>query len=319
MLPLIDGLTPLDPASDAADVAAIKQLATSQLNNLVGEFGYLGGPRVMRVHQYLQMLLGINLSLTLSGTDSLTVTSQPPPPDSPIASVPRPPTPWTNPDFVLGSLGDLRDELGLSETLPPSYVNTIADEQNVTNFRIIVDYANSLLNVWQNNIQFFISSQTPFLGTQLVVISRQLGVVSETVDEVRFVLDSVFVGPAQRETLQLSFSTLTNLANNPQIAQLPPIYLEDLLLWMQNFVGPEAQDLIRTAGKLGLGQDFVQMVQQLYYQAGGLYLYVQDTPQAGTAIATDRVQQSIDKLCNQLQDLYNFAQSVSTTYIAPRP
>jgi hypothetical protein len=321
MLPLIDGLTPLDPASDVADVDAIKQLATSQLNNLVSEFGYLGGPRVMRVHQYFQMLLGVRLDLSLGTSGSpprekLQITSQKPPPDSPIskwsAGHQLPPDQWTNPDFVLGSLGDLRDELGLSETIRPSYVNTIADEQNVTNFRIVVDYTNSLLNAWQNNIAFFIGTGTPFLGTQLVGISRQLGVIGETVDEVRFVLDSVFIGPAQRETLQLNFKSLPH-----GLAALPPIYLEDLLSWMQNFVGAEAQEVIQNGGKLGLGEDFIAMIRQLFNQAHGFYLIAQ--AHTGSAISTDRVQQSIYKLCKQLEELYNLAAPVSVTYIAPRP
>src|SRR5277367_54291 len=50
-LPLLDGLYALDPAADAEYVAALKDLATSQLSNLTAEIGYLGGPRVMRVHQ----------------------------------------------------------------------------------------------------------------------------------------------------------------------------------------------------------------------------------------------------------------------------
>ena len=58
MLPLINGLYALDPAADQEYVTALKQLATDQLTNLCQEIGYLGGPRVMRVHQYFQMLMG---------------------------------------------------------------------------------------------------------------------------------------------------------------------------------------------------------------------------------------------------------------------
>ena len=60
-LPIIDGLYPLDPAADLEFVAAIKQLANSQLTELVNELAFLGGPRVMRVHQYFQMLLGVTV------------------------------------------------------------------------------------------------------------------------------------------------------------------------------------------------------------------------------------------------------------------
>jgi hypothetical protein len=102
------------------------------------------------------------------------------------------------------------------------------------------------LNAWINSIQYFAGLQSQFLGTQLVFISRQLGVISEVVDEVRFVLDSVFIGPAQRDTLQV-------VAQDPAGNQLPPIYLSDLLRWIQDYVGAEAQDVIQNAGKFGTG------------------------------------------------------------------
>jgi hypothetical protein len=56
MLPLIDGLYPLDPAANLEDVAALKDVVTSQLTNFCSEIGYLGGPRVLRVQQYLSLL-----------------------------------------------------------------------------------------------------------------------------------------------------------------------------------------------------------------------------------------------------------------------
>jgi hypothetical protein len=336
MLPLIDGLYPLDPACDAGTVAALKDLTQSQLKNLGEEFGYLSGPRVMRVHQYLQMLLGIKLHLDLrpAASPSLKIGSMKPPAGSPLAGhfahwPPHPGRYWTNPDTVLGSLGDLRDELGLFETIrlrDEMFVNTVADEQNVTNFRVIVDYANSLLSAWQNSIQYFATPGSPFLGTQLVVISRQLGVISETVDEVRFVFDSVFVGPAQRQTVQLVFSSLGSLSSQgkspltaPQsrVLNLPPIYLEDLLLWMQNFVGAEAQDVIQNGGKLGLGEDFIVMCSQIYTQAAGLYLLSLHNPPIA-AMGTNRVQQSLYKLATQLGDFCTMAASVGVPYIPPR-
>jgi hypothetical protein len=331
LLPLVDGLYALDPASDAQDVAALKQLVRSQVTNLTNEFGYLGGPRVMRVQQYFQMLFGVHLKLTPQAGGvpaSVKVAHKWPRPGSPLLEAfgdddapgdvtfsgtnPWPThSYWTNPDTVLGSLGDLRDELGVSEIVKPTYVNTVTDEQNVTNFRIVVDYANSLLNGWINSVQFFAGRASQFLGTQLVIISRQLGVVSETVDELRFVLDSVFIGQALRETLQLDFSK----TDNAKISDLAPIYLEDMLQWAQDFVGAEAQSVIQTGGKLGLGEDFIAMIRQLYYQAYGLYEVSRTSKEA---IGTARVQRSIHKLAVQLGDLYHMAKPVSVNYIPPR-
>jgi hypothetical protein len=331
MLPLVDGLSPLNPASDLPDVAATKGLIKGQLTDLASEFGYLGGPRVMRVHQYFHMLLGVKLTLALpppSGPGSppppatVKIASGKPKSSSPLTTLyPNnwPPSleAWTDPDTALGSLGELRDLMGLYQDPRKSLINTVDDEQNVTNFRIIVDYASSLLATWKNNIQFFAGARSPFLGTQLVLISRQLGVISEVVDEVRFVLDSVLMGPSQRQSLLLDFSSVHQLPNISRVdpnGVLPPIYLEDLLTWIQDFVTVEAPPVIQEAGRLGLGADFMRMISELIDQSYALYAIA---PGLGGGMSTGRVLQSIYKLLLRLNELYLTAEPVSTGYIAP--
>ena len=328
LLPLIDGLYALDPAADMEDVAALKQLVTSQLTNLTSEMGYLGGPRVMRVHQYLQMLLGVTLDLEHAPhtPTELGFTNRYPPQRSPLhklypnAAWPPAATPqyWTSPDLVLGSLGNLRDMLGLFELVKVKrrFINTVSDEQNVTNFRVIVDYVNSILNAWENSVQFFAGVSSRFLGTQLVIISRQLGVVSEAIDEVRFVLDSVFIGPSQRETLPIEFGTLTAPAAPPAIQALPAIFLEDLLQWAQSFVSAEAPDVIQNGGKLGLGEDFMATVEQLYLQTTGLYYLALNRP--NSPVGTARVQHGLYKLVAQLHELFRLTKPVELSYLDPR-
>jgi hypothetical protein len=344
MLPLVDGLYPLDPAADIQDVAAVKDIVHSGLTNLVSEIGYLGGPRVMRVQHYFEMLMGVRLKVKdknpLDGRRhaSISISSQDIPEHSPLHPLEAVlgDKPWADPDRILGSFGNLRDLLGLfstrptgveidlagKETIVPSraqvYVNTVEDEQNVTNFRIITDYANSLLNAWSNSIRFFAffgTEQSPFLGTQLVIISRQLGVIAEVVDEVRFVLDSVFLGPAQRETLRIEFAPI-DLDGGEEL-HLPTIYLEDLLQWMRDFVGPEAQEVIQNAGKVGIGQDFNTMVRNLFAQAFGLYQYAQS--RKNQPIGTARVQESLYKLVREIVVLYEMARSVGEHYIRAKP
>jgi hypothetical protein len=323
MDPLLDGLYALNPAADAEDIAAMKDIIHSQLDNLVSEIGYLGGPRVMRVHHYLSMLLGIKLHIAAASPPSLTILRQSIPSQSPLSGVALPPNSWTSPDTILGSLGNLRDLLGLYSLPVPGgadielYVNTVADETDVTNFRILVDYANSLLNGWTNSFQYFAffgQRQSPFLGTQLVMLSRQLGVIAEVVDEVRFVLDSVFIGPSQRQTLRVTFAPILTTTG---VLRLPDIYLEDLLEWMHSFVGAEAQDVIQNAGKIGIGEDFNTMISQMYTQAYGLYLYSHSNP--ALPIGTTRVQESLYKLLNELSELYYMAAPVGEEYFLPAP
>jgi hypothetical protein len=192
----------------------------------------------------------------------------------------------------------------------PSYVNSVSDEQDVTNFRVIVDYINAILNSWTNSKGFFTTMQSPFLGTQLVWISRQLGVVNESIEEVRFVMDSVFVGPAERETLWL-----TKLKAG-KTRHLPDITLESLLSWIQSFVTGEGPDIIQSGGKFAIGEDFQQMVRQQHRYAHALIHFAEHSH---SALGTERVLVALHKLSRQLHRLYEMADSVGITELPDSP
>ena len=108
-LPLLDGLSPLNP--DAGDdVEAIKAIVRKQMLALVEE---LGPPRVSRVGQIFRLLGGADI-------------------DKPNR---------IHPDSIGGTLGTLRDQFGFN--CPAGQ-----EEQNLTNFRIIVDSITSLAQTW---------------------------------------------------------------------------------------------------------------------------------------------------------------------------
>lgn len=286
-LPLLDGLYSLDPEADAEDVAALKAVSRSQLNELVNELGQLGGPRVMRVNQYFNLLLG-------DGTF----------PKSPL---PNTPLTITDPDQIGGTLGNLRDELGLNFTRQ-DFVNSVEDEQDLSNFRVLSDYVTSLAQSWINNLGFFgLNTTTPFFGTQLVLLSRQLSVVAESVDEVRFTLDSVFIGPAERQTLQLNFK-------NPAD---PPMFAEDLFTWIQGFASEEGPRLIQEGGKFGVQNTFVPVAAQLARLLGAL---VDPNPglHVPAAFHTPRVQRSLRQLLGELRELVKLATPIKHT-VTPEP
>jgi hypothetical protein len=276
-LPLLDGLYPLDPEADAEDVAALKGIARSQLTELVNELGVAGGPRVARVNQYFQLLL-------LDG---------PPFPPTPVSSF------VTDPDQIKGTLGSLRDELGLNFKTQ-DFVNTVQDEQDLSNFRILSDYVTSLAQSWINNLSFFgLGTTTPFFGTQLVLLSRQLSVVAESVDEVRFTLNSVFIGPAERQTLELQF------APGDQ-----PLFAEDLFNWVQSFATEEGPRLIQDGGKFGVRFSFLPIVQQLQH----LVASAQDPNPLNRGLPagfhTFRVQRALKQLGDELDELENLASPI---------
>jgi hypothetical protein len=182
-------------------------------------------------------------------------------------------------------------------------VNTVEDEQNVTNFRIVCDHLTSLAQSWVNNLSFFgLQTATPFFGTQLVLLSRQLSVIAEKTNEVRFTLDSVFIGPADRQTLQVHF------ANDPDM------FLEDLLSWVDSFASEEGPRLIAEGGKFAVGQSFLPIAEQLQRLVQGL------TTQTGVpaGFTTTRVKNALGDLADALLQLVNLAAPISHV-ITPAP
>lgn len=278
-LPLLDGLYSLDPEAKQEDIDALKSVTRSQLTELVAELGLLGGPRVSRVNQYFSLLIG----------DSY--------PSNPASGALVDPT---DPDSIGGTLGDLRDTLGLNfQNQNQNFVNTVADEQDLSNFRILADYVTSLAQSWLNNITFFgLNSTTPFYGTQLVLISRQLSVIAELVDEVRFTLDSVFIGPAERQTLQLNFTDGE-----------PPMFAEDLYNWVQAFASEEGPRLIQDGGKFAVQNTFVPVANQLL-ELVTASRHVSGVPRG---YHTARVQRAIQQLEDELRELVNLATPIKHT------
>jgi hypothetical protein len=355
-MPLLDGLYCLNPEATPEDVESVREVVRSQITQLVAEFAFPSGPRISRVNQYFTQLL-----LT------------PPPYGTSPQRIPTTPSPAftviTNSDTIWGTLGNLRDVFGVATSVPnPSFsppgpggnpqgpantffsavgtpetpianplINSIADETNTTNFRVISDYLTSLFQTWLNNLQYFVLGTTTgqtFLGTQLVLISRQLSVTSELVDEVRFTLDSVFLGPAERQTMLLNFPLSPQAAQafpgsygNPVNSSWPtppasadPVFLEDLLSWLQTMVTEEAPPLISTGGKFGVYQ-VAQTASQQYYLLYATQVLAQYPSQNGLPLAfsAPRVTIALQNLTNQLAALANLAQPVSNAYLPVNP
>jgi hypothetical protein len=206
-VPLLEGLYPLRSDSDPQDVDAIRALIISELNEMVGELGQEGGPALQRVDTLFESLLG----------------------PAPVPS---------NPEEMGGLLGKLRRRFGFDRT----QVNTIEEEQNLTNFLIVVEHTAALKLSFDNQRQFFIGNGSDvFLGTQLVLLSRQLAVLGESVQEAYFAMDSVFLGPAERQTLLL-----------PLPPEEPPLTIAQLLEWVESFSNEIGPRVIRSSGKDGV-------------------------------------------------------------------
>jgi hypothetical protein len=140
----------------------------------------------------------------------------------------------------------------------------------------------------------------PFFGTQPVLISRQLSVISEDVDEVRFTMDSVFIGPWERQTLQVKFDSKNIL------------FFEDFAKWVQGFVADEAPPLIQEGGIYAVRNTVVPVVNQLSELAAGCSspnsIVLNKTLPAG--FFTQRVQLALKQLSDDLLQLKNLVTAI---------
>jgi hypothetical protein len=275
-LSLLDGLYPLDPDADPEYVKALREMARSQMTEIVKEFGAVGLPSILRIDTYFEILLG----------------QHPTRHSTPVQF---------DPDQIKGTLGQLRDTYGIYFRGNP-FNNSIEDEQDITNFRVISDYMTSLLQSWIANREFFVVGphRAAFFGTQLVLISRQLNVIAETVDEVRFALDSVFIGPNERQTLLLKFT---------DHHRFPPMFLEDVLEEIEKFVEDEGPRLLRDGGKISVTNNILPVVKSLKHmieQARD----PENKKDLPDGFKTARVRHSLDDLRDQLGELIKLTTQV---------
>ncbi len=282
-LQLLDGLYPLDPEADPEYVKALREMARSQMTEIVTEFGTVGLPSILRIDTYFEILLGQHPTRNFTQVEF-------------------------DPDKIKGTLGSLRDTYGIYFRGNP-FNNSVEDEQDITNFRVISDYMTSLLQSWIANRQFFIvkPKELAFFGTQLVLISRQLNVIAETVNEVRFVLDSVFIGPNERQTLLLEFTDKA----------LPPMFLEDVLVEVENFVTDEGPQLLRDGGKISVTNNIRPVVESLEHM-----IHQAHDPENKKSLPdgykTTRVRHSLDDLQAQLRELLKLTKQVEQSVRPPQ-
>ena len=277
-LPLLEGLRSLLPAADKEDVEAMTAIVRSSFTELVSELGQEGGPRISRVDEYFTQLLGAEGG----------------PSDA---------------EHVGGQLGSLRDNLGLLRR----NVNTVDEEQNLTNFLILVDYVTSLKLTWVSQKAFFDREGTDvYLGTQVILLNRTLAVVQESLYEACLVLDSVFVGPAERQVLKLKLVTESDPGG-------VDVFLGELFDWIEQFATREGPRLINEGGKIGLTQAFTPTVERL----AELIRAAADQarpPAASSAAATSsqvrsgfqtvRAERALSELANKLEDTLELAKQV---------
>jgi hypothetical protein len=160
----------------------------------------------------------------------------------------------------------------------------------------------SLLQSWIANREFFVVAprRIDFFGTQLVLISRQLNVIAETVNEVRFTLDSVFIGPNERQSMLLEFK---------EGSGLPPMFLEDMLVEIEKFVTDEGPSLLRDGGKISVTNNILPVVESLQELVRQSH-HPENNDELPEGFRTARVRRSLKDLERQLKDLVELVKQV---------
>jgi hypothetical protein len=289
ILPLLAGLTSLNPALyPPQDLEAIRIVVSTELQELVSELALEGGPRIQRVDELFGLLLGARRS------------------DRNL-----------NPDRVDGQLGTLRDRFGLTV----DQVNTLDEERIITNFRVVVDQVLALNASWLTDRNLFsqVTAETSF-GTVLILLSRSLEAVGESVDELTFALDSVFLDAAQRQVIELRFAHLSfNVPRLPLSAggetpyrfgkEEPPILLSDLLDWVLRASRDEGRRIIQDAGKDGVVA-FAPMLDKLRVLIHATRKLSHEGGPLPHGMRTPRVRRALKELADQLDEATDLARSV---------
>ena len=268
ILPLLDRLEPLKNAPDEEEIDAYRAIVRQEIITLVDELGIEGGWRESRVNLLFDNLLG---------------------------SV------RTKKRFGNGHLSKLAQVLGIRSNA----IVTIEEEEVFTDFIVIYDHTHSLRESWLRILQ---PNESSFLGTKIVQIERALHSLVEGVDELRYVMDSVGLGEAERRVVRLEFLEVYAIRRN--LYRLNTLTIEEMLDWIVNFATEEAPYVIENGGTLG--------VNALLPTLHRLYQIVNQSLKANNthnALRTSRVIGAIEELASHVLQVSEIIEADDTLII----
>jgi hypothetical protein len=277
-LTLIDGIYAIRVDVDPKDIEAVRSVVKTRLNEILAELGEEPGPRVQNVDQLFTILTGV------------------------------PPT-ATGPGSVTALGG--RSLLLRMQTvfgLVPSLARTIDEERNVTNFQVLIDAINALRLTWLDQRKFFLLSgdQRAPLSTQLPRLWRHLDFLAERLQQVYFIMDSVYLGPAERQVIEIDLTAID--------ASQDRIFLSDLLTWLQDSATGGGRALIEDGGVEGI-RTFASTIMQLH----DLFNAATNQPRGPgipAAYFEKRVQESLNVLVDELNQTLTIALNIAAR---PKP
>src|SRR5262249_19046421 len=150
--------------------------------------------------------------------------------------------------------------------------------------------------------------------------------VAQSVQDVYFAMNSVFLGPAERQTIQLDFAgryikdPLTN-----QTLTFPldtsPLFVAELLDWVDRVASTEGPRLVHEAGKDGI-KPFKEIIDPLRKFVRGALLTPRGAQDAHTlppGYNTPRVQRAFQELADQLDETFKLARPINPPQFSDEP
>lgn len=267
ILPTIQALR---PDADPVDCASILSIVVDELGQIPDALSLPNGPIVERVDEIFR-LLGASTAAE--------------------ATVPL--------EGLTGQLQEFRDRYGLMRY----WVNTLTQEQTYTDFITVVDYITDIYKSWQMNRGFFsgMGGEPPFLGMSLIRISQLLSVIADKVNQVRYVMESLFIPRSELGTIQMNFG-----------GDHAPMYFEDLLNWIERS-SIDAATQMRLNGKDAVityaksAKLLFKLINKCYYNNQKSFGNA-DIPKA---FAAPRASRAIKELADQLDEIHQQAQKVN--------
>jgi hypothetical protein len=305
ILPLISGLEPLVPEAkvNPDEITAAKSIVASSWPAFVSEVGTDGGPRVTRAVSLLQdaatslVTLGILLATYTSGTSLADI--YPPPWDGGGPTT----FDWSKPGAPP------------SGWPAPSRANVVTadDEANYTNFVIASDRMQMVITVFEA-LYYVPGGQAPSSkdrGFLVTLLQRALDSAGEAADAVYAALDSVNLGPDERDIIFVP-------GTDPSAASTTPPYagtltVEDIVSWAASFPAQEASSLLQDAGNVGINS-IKNRAERVQTAVGQLQAFAASGP---PGLAHPRVTYALQILSDAVDDVVMYAGNASLGYATP--
>jgi hypothetical protein len=180
-----------------------------------------------------------------------------------------------------------------------SLIDSLEKDLNYSSYTTVKDFIGSIKSNWNNSK----TNLSHDLGTKLIALSRSLSVTTESVGELIWAYDSVYIGESERKTIKLKIGESERKTIKLKIGRNDSmtITVQDYLDWVLHFTEEEAPNLIQVGGKSGIEQ-LVNPIEELLRYAKVLSEESEKYPRVKMAI--ESVQKNLEAVKEEAKNAY---------------